>query len=312
LLFKKCPWFQNLHLDHYIKGNALLAIECFVLSQTTKGSSYSFVMVNPEVPTQKKLPFTIEQSQLATGQPNCDAFGISADFNPEFALTYMYADVKMQFAGISNGRHSFKPELYSNHTSLKEYLTTIQTAIEQVLKKRSHEIIVQYKDTTGILRDKILPSIEKNHPINRLFIDVKAHCKTMHEKVKDYVKDSKTKSFINKDDIEEIKRSVQTLHDIIHKYMADKQISEILNIGLSADYGIDEFFIQVYFESLKSNLECNTTKISEIKSNILLSSTFEKGAYWEEVYKMVVFFPKEYFESFEEFKKALITLNIPS
>lgn len=287
---------NRINYDMYPTGNALLAIESYVIDTITKESSFSFVMINPEVPTLKKLPFTIQQSQLLTGQPNCDSLGISASTDADFKMTYLYSDVKMHSCSSLKGQFTLKPDLCHSKRAFCEYIISYDTGLGEWIKRRKEDISVSYKDTLGIERQYIKEKLSADHPINEFFNKVKAKREEMLQIIKKFPCDKTYyKFFRNKEDIQKVKQLLKEFNAILLEGMTVKNISKEVNLGLSVDPGQANLFKEIYHDLLKFSLSLEITrdKCSKIDFRILVSSTFDKYKHREAVHAIIELFPEE-------------------
>jgi len=124
-----------------------------------------------------------------------------------------------------------------------------------------------------------------------------------------YAIDKSTKDFKEKKDIKNIITFVENLHMILRKAMDNKEISNILSIGLSTDPGLDTIFLDFFTLHLQKAMKEVPDKILAINYKVLLSSSFDKEVHRAELKKIIEIFPKEVAEEFREALKAIDNLS---
>jgi len=165
------------------------------------------------------------------------------------------------------------------------------------------------KDTTGVIQEASLLKINDTHPIYQFKQLIQENCNEIREKIRKYAIDKSTKDFKEKKDIKNIITFVENLHMILRKAMDNKEISNILSIGLSTDPGLDTIFLDFFTLHLQKAMKEVPDKILAINYKVLLSSSFDKEVHRAELKKIIEIFPKEVAEEFREALKAIDNLS---
>lgn len=229
----------DVDFSQYKEGDILLLIECFVAKNTLKDliKRFSITAVNHEIPEEQRAGYSKQICKEMTGQENADFLGTQCLFmnNMEIILINHYKDVKTYESGALKGRLSMCPNLYSNIQEIREYITKYYTAIKTYLDKN------HIKDP--------------QHPIYKLYIKLETQKKSILNQISLMLYNKKYYTILEQKDRLEIKKILDNFQRLLRETMADPQISDKINLGISMDPGIADDFIDFVKRKLQINFE---------------------------------------------------------